>query len=164
MRLRPVINTDFTDISFTLTGNLDSLFSNRKLLIRNQPLSVPSATLRLHKTTKIVELIDGEVFSNNLKLVPRLKLAPEGKSKHINLEIDATGNFDNILSLVELHLSEKFRQVRPDAKITGSYKQYGITDAFTKPNSEIDFLVENAEMEGDNLPYNVHNPPDEGLL
>jgi len=138
-----------------LEGFLDSLVTNDKALIRNQPIKLNDVVLNYNKKTKELVSEKGEIMAHSLTIYPHVKIKPVTDGSLIDLEISSQGNINEFLDLVNFHFNTKFTLESPNATLKFSFKQSGLVTPFLKPNSEIDFEVSDAVIKEEKLPYPV---------
>ena len=146
-------NNNILVLKVQALGNLDTLVANEALLFSNQSFRLEDAILNINKKTKEIQLQQGEIYANSLKITPKLNLQPQGDGNLIDLHFISEGNFDDILELIELRKETKLTQLNPNANLHISFNQSGFINPFEKPYSEIDFNISNAKLAGDILPY-----------
>jgi hypothetical protein len=146
-------NNDLLVLKTRAEGNLDTLVANEALLFSNQSFRLEDAVLHINSKTKEIQLQQGEIYANDLKITPKLHLQPQGDGNLIDLHFITEGNFDNILKLIELRKKTKITQLNPNANLLISFNQTGFINPFEKPYSEIDFNISDAKLAGDILPY-----------
>jgi hypothetical protein len=80
-------------------------------------------------------------------------MKPMEGGQWVDLHISGDGNFNDFLDLIELRTGVDVSQVNPNALLSMSYNQQGFVDPYTRPYSELDFKISDAELTGKNLPY-----------
>lgn len=146
-----------TDTTLLLQGkadaSLDSLISKRTTLIKNQAARVENAAFQIHRITGVKELLDGEIYANDLKLTPSLKLIPEDDGNIIDFHILGDGNLDAFVDLFEVHVGSNLKQLNPNADLIISYNQEGFVNPFKRPYFHLDFKIKDARISSDKLRY-----------
>jgi hypothetical protein len=80
-------------------------------------------------------------------------MKPQGTGNNIELSISSEGNLNTFIDLLELRKGFDITQVNEEADLRMFYNQRGYVDAVTRPYSEFDFEISNAELTGKILPY-----------
>ncbi|HPE56391.1 MAG TPA: AsmA family protein [Bacteroidales bacterium] len=136
-------------------GNLDSLVSNHNVLFYDQPVLAREVEFNINRITKKKEVVGGYAMAQSLKLYPRLSMQPFEDGNLVELHIFGEDSFDVFLNLFEFHLDFDLNQTAPEAKLSLSYNQKGFVNPFQRPYSELDFSIQNAVFEGEDLPFPI---------
>jgi len=139
--------------SGNLQGRMDSLIANQNKLISNQAFSGRDVLFSVNNKTGLKKLESGYLMAHGLKLIPQLQLEPHPEGQIIKFRITTENTFDSILELLMFHIGLDIQQMQPDAVLRVSFRQQGLINPRTKPYTEIDFEVSNAEFSGQSLPY-----------
>ncbi|MGB5169990.1 MAG: hypothetical protein WBN69_01025 [Eudoraea sp.] len=150
-----------TDSTIVFKGNaeakLDSLISNGTILIKNQPAIVKNAAFEIHRVTGVKELLDGQIFANNLKLIPSLKMIPKDDGNLIDFHILGDGNLNAFVELFEFYVGSDLEQLNPNAELEISYNQEGFVNPFKRPYFHLDFKIKEALIKSDKLRFPLSN-------
>lgn len=155
--LNLLVNDSVILVSGDVFAKLDTLVSNNKILIKNQPAKVEDAVFRINRISNKKELLEGRILAHSLELKPQLKMVPKDDGQLINFKISSTGNFDSFLGLFELHSGMNLKQLNPDAELSMSFNQEGFVNPFKRPYSEVDFMIRNAVFTGEGLKHPIEN-------
>ncbi|HSH20857.1 MAG TPA: AsmA family protein, partial [Draconibacterium sp.] len=123
------LENDFR-IKGELDGFLDSLVTNDKALIRNQPLKLTDVVLNYNKKKKELVSEKGEILAHSVIIYPHLRIRPEADGSMIDLEISSEGNISEFLNLMNFHFDTKFTLDSPNASLKFSFKQSGLVTPF----------------------------------
>ena len=153
--LQPIISENEFLISGNMEGRIDSLVGSDKTIIREQPVLLKDALLRIDRKTKEIQSEKGEIFAHSLKLIPKLHIHPGDSLNSINFRIDSEGTINDFLEIVNLQFETKLMQENPDALMKIAFRQNGFINQFLKPNTFVDFELANALIKEEDLPYPI---------
>ena len=80
-------NNNLLELKTRAEGNFDTLVANEALLFLNQSFRLEDAVLLINSKTKEIQLQQGEIYANDLKITPKLHLQPQGDGNLIHLPL-----------------------------------------------------------------------------
>jgi hypothetical protein len=97
----------------TITGKLDSLFSNNTLLFAGQPVTAKDLLFKINRVNGFKELTQGYIWAHSLKITPRFSMKPHEDGQIVEIHISGENNLNTFLDLFEFHTGLDLKQVNP---------------------------------------------------
>jgi hypothetical protein len=149
------INGPVNRIEGEIKGTMDTLVIRSSVLFSHVPVTMKDLVYIMNIATGEQHLEQGDINLAKLKVVPSLSLQKKDNGEQINLSLQCNDDLNAFLSVLRFKYENDLKQVNPGATASLTFIQQGLITATGNPFTELEFSIQDADLESDKLQYPV---------